>query len=106
MDPLRGEVWDARVPAAGPQPVVVRTINPLITRTSSVTVAVITGTQGPAVTHLAVGPEVGLTKYLVSYVDATDVHTIAQTSLTRRRGVLHPAELERLEEAVRTTLGL
>ena len=106
MDPLPGEVWDARIPAAGPHPVVVLTVNPLLARFRSVTVSVVTGTEGPRVTHVQLGREAGLTRSDVSYADATDLHTLAQARLTRRRGVLHPAELARLEDAVRTTLGL
>ena len=106
MDPLRGEVWDARLPSAGEHPVVVLTVNPLIGRLSSVTVAVVTGTEGPAVTHIPLGTDAGLTKYDVSYANATDLHTIAQPRLRRRRGLLHPAELARLGDAIRITLGL
>jgi mRNA interferase MazF len=106
LEPLRGEVWNAHVPGAGVHPVVVLTINPLISRLSSVTVVVITGTAGPTVTHIPLGPEAGLTKYDVSFANVTDVHTIAQAKLTRRRGALHPAEMARLEEALRVTLGL
>ena len=92
MDPRRGEVWDAHVPGAGNHPVVVLTINPLIGRLSSVTLAVITGTEGPSVTHISLGPEAGLTTYDVSFANVTDIHTIAQAKLARRRGPLHPAE--------------
>jgi mRNA interferase MazF len=106
VEPLRGEVWDARLPIVGEHPVAVLTINPLVTRLSSVTVAVITGTEGPAATHVALDASAGLTKYPESYVNATDLHTIAQASLRRRRRLLHPAELLRLEEAVRLVLGL
>jgi mRNA interferase MazF len=106
LDPLRGEVWDAHVPGAGNHPVVVLTINPLIGRLSSVTVAVVTGTEGPSVTHIPLGPEAGMTKYDVSYANVTDIHTIAQTKLSRCRGSLHPAELARIENALRVTLGL
>lgn len=106
MEPLRGEVWTAHIPGAGVHPVVVLTINPLMSRLSSVTVAVVTGTEGPAGTHIPLGREAGLTKYDVSFVNVTDVHTIAQAKLTRRRGALHPAEMARLEEALRVTLGL
>jgi mRNA interferase MazF len=106
LDPLRGEVWDADVPGAGAHPVVVLTINPLLARLRSVTVLVVTGTEGPSATHIPVGLEAGLTKYEVSYVNVTDIHTIAQAKLAKRRGALHPAELARLEEAVRLTLGL
>lgn len=106
MDPVRGEVWDARLPVVGEHPAVVLTVNPMIQRLGSVTVVVITGTEGPAATHLALGGEAGLTRYDVSYVNATDVHTVHKSRLRRRRGRLNPAELQRLEDAVRTYLGL
>ncbi len=106
MNPLRGEVWDVHVPIAGEHPAVVLTINSMITRLSSVTVSVITGTAGPAPTHIALAHDAGLTRYDVSYANATDLHTVAQSRLRRRRGRLHPAELRHLEDAVRTYLGL
>ena len=106
MDPLRGEVWDAHLRGVGGHPVVILTINSLLTRLSAVTVLVVTGTEGPAATHIPIDREVGLTKYGVSYVNVTDIHTIPQAKLTRRRGALHPAELARLEDALRITLGL
>lgn len=106
MLPLRGEVWQTRLPRLGEHPAVVLSINPMISRLSSVTVAVVTGTEGPAVTHVPVGSEAGLTSYDVSFVNATDLHTVARGSLRRRMGLLHPAEIARLEEAVRTYLGL
>ena len=106
MDPVRGEVWDARLPIVGEHPTVVLTVNPMIQRLSSVTVVVVTGTEGPATTHIALGSDAGLTRYDVSYANATDVHTIDKARLRRRRGGLHPAELRSLEAAVRTYLGL
>ena len=106
MEPLRGEVWDVRIPIVGEHPAVIMTINPMITRLSSVTVAVITGTAGPAPTHIPLDAEAGLTRYDVSYVNATDLHSVDQGRLRKRRGRLHPAELQRLESAVRTYLGL
>jgi mRNA interferase MazF len=106
VDPLRGEVWDARLPAIGVHPVVILTINPMIVRLSSITVVVVTGTAGPAPTHIALGADAGLTRYDVSYANATDLHSIDRSRLRRRRGRLHPAELQRLEDAVRTYLGL
>ena len=104
--PMRGEVWEARVPRAGVHPVVILTINVLRSRLSSVTVAVTTGTRGPASTHVAVGMEAGLSKYPESYVNATDIHTIPTASCRARRGLLAPPELAALEEALRTYLGL
>ncbi len=82
------------------------TINVLIPRLSAVTVAVVTGTEGPAQTDIPLDRESGLTGYDVSFVNATDLHSIDKSRLRHRRGRLHPRELMRLEEAVRTYLGL
>jgi mRNA interferase MazF len=82
------------------------TIDPMISRLGSVTLAVITGTAGPEPTHIPLGAEAGLTRHDVSYANATDLHTVDQSRLRRRRGRLHPAELQRLEAAIRTYLGL
>jgi mRNA interferase MazF len=106
VGPVRGEIWDARLPVVGEHPAVVLTVNPMIQRLRSVTVAVVTGTDGPSTTHIPLGGDAGLTRYDVSYANATDLHTLATARLRRRRGRLHPAELHRLEEAVRTYLGL
>jgi mRNA interferase MazF len=106
VDPLRGEVWDVRLPIVGLHPAVILTINPLIGRLSSLTVAVVTGTPGPAPTHVMVNQEAGLSRYEVSYVNATDLHTVDRGRLRKRRGRLHPAEMQRLESAIRTYLGL
>lgn len=106
MEPLRGEVWDLRVPVVGEHPAVILTINPMIGRLSSVTVAIITGTPGPEPTHILLDSEAGLTRYDISYANATDLHSVDRSRLRRRRGRLHPAELQRLEAAIRTYLGL
>jgi mRNA interferase MazF len=99
---LRGEVWDVRVPIVGQHPAVILTNNALIDRLSSVTIAVITGTAGPEPTHITLDQDAGLTRYDTSYVNATDLHTVAQARLRRRRGRLHQAELQRLDAAIRT----
>jgi len=106
VEPLRGDVWDVRLPRAGDHPVVVLTINVLIPRLSAVTVAIVAGTEGPAQTHIPVDSESGLTGYDVSYVSATDLHSVDKSRLRHRRGRLHPRELARLEEAIRLYLGL
>lgn len=106
MEPLRGEVWEAHLPRAGDHPVVVLTVNALIGRLSAVTVAVITGTEGPSSTHVPLDRDSGSTTYDISYVNATDLHTVDKPRLHRRRGLLHPGELERLEDAIRLYLGL
>jgi hypothetical protein len=50
--------------------------------------------------------DAGLTRYGVSYVNATDLYAVEKPWCRRRRGLLHPAELARLEAAVRLYLGL
>jgi len=82
-----------RLPRAGDHPVVVLTINVLIPRLSAVTVAVVTGTEGPAQTHIPIDSESGLTSCDVSYVNATDLHSVDKSRLRQRRGRLHPGEL-------------
>lgn len=104
LQPLRGEVWDARLPVVGQHPAVVLTVNPLIPRLSAVTVAVVTGTAGPLSTHVRL--DAGLTRYPESYVNATDLHTLSRTRLRQRRGRLAAGELAHLEDAVRLYLGL
>lgn len=106
MEPLRGEVWDVRLPHVGEHPAAVLSVNALNARLSSVLVAVVTGTEGPRPTHVPLGSEAGLTRYATSFVNATDLHAIGKPRLRRRRGLLHPAELSRLEAAVRLYLGL
>ncbi|WP_265736752.1 type II toxin-antitoxin system PemK/MazF family toxin [Peterkaempfera griseoplana] len=104
---MRGEVWACAFPQpVGPHPVVVLTVNRIAEPLSSVTVALITGTVGPSVTHIPIGPDSGLTKYDESYVNCADLHTVAKSRLRRRLGLLAPAELRRVENSVRLILGL
>lgn len=104
---LRGEVWLCAMPQPiGPHPAVVMTANRIARPLSSITVALITGTAGPSVTHVSVGPEAGLTKYDGSYVNCTDLHTVDKPRLRRQLGRLAPAELRRVEECIRQILGL
>lgn len=104
---LRGEVWACALPQPlGPHPVVVLTVNRIAEPLSSVTVALITGTPGPPVTHIPVGPDSGLKKYDESYVNCADLHTVGKPRLRRRLGLLAPAELRRVEDSVRLILGL
>jgi mRNA interferase MazF len=106
LTPLRGEVWACAVPVAGPHPGVVLTINRIAGPLPAVTVVLVTGTEGPNATHVPIGPEAGLTKYDQSYVNCTDIHTIAKPNLRRRLGLLGTAELRSIEDRVRTALGL
>lgn len=104
---LRGEVWSCALrPPIGAHPVVVLTVNRIAAPLAAVTVALITGTGGPSTTHVAVGPESGLTKYAESYVNAADLHTVGRGQLRRRLGLLSPGELRTVETCLRTVLGL
>ena len=106
MEPLRGEVWDARVRGAGTHPFVILTVNPMIARLGAVTAVLVTETAGPRYTHIPLGAEAGLAGHAEIYANATDLHTIPKPRLHRRRGRLAGAELASLERAVRTYLGL
>ena len=107
MRALRGEVWVCAFPQpVGPHPAVVLTTNRIAEPLSGLTVALITGSPGPAATHVPVGRDSGLTKYDESFVDCTELHTVRRARLRRRLGLLAPAELRRVETSVRVILGL
>lgn len=104
---LRGEVWSCALPQpVGSHPVVVLTVNRIAEPLAAVTVAVISGTAGPSTTHVPVGPDSGLTRYAESFVNCTDLHTVAKPRLRRRIGLLAPGELGRVEASLRLVLGL
>ncbi|HET8661151.1 MAG TPA: type II toxin-antitoxin system PemK/MazF family toxin [Micromonosporaceae bacterium] len=103
---MRGEVWACAVPVAGPHPVVVLTVNRIAAPLSAVTVALVTGSAGPDVTHVRIGPDAGVTRYPESYVNCTDIHTLAKPRLRRWLGRLAPAEMRSVETAIRRILGL
>ncbi|MFE0275708.1 type II toxin-antitoxin system PemK/MazF family toxin [Streptomyces sp. NPDC058992] len=104
---MRGEVWGCALPnPIGPHPVVVLTVNRIAEPLAAVTVAVVTGTSGPASTHVPIGPECGVTKYDESYVNCTDLHTVDKSRLRKRLGLLDLSELKRVEDCVRVILGL
>jgi mRNA-degrading endonuclease toxin of MazEF toxin-antitoxin module len=104
---FRGDVWDVQFPSLiGPRPCVVLTTNPLIGRLGAVTVAEVTGTEGPSTTHVEVDPSAGLTGRDRSWVSTTGLHTVPRGKLRRHRGRLTPNELRRVDEAVRLYLDL
>lgn len=104
---LRGEVWVCAFPRSiGPHPSVVLTANRIAQPLSGLTVAIVTGTQGPTHTHVPIGPEAGLRKYDESYVNCTEIHTVRKHQLRRRLGALAPAELRRIEGVLRAVLAL
>lgn len=107
MDPLRGEVWDVHFP--GPMadhPAIVLTVNAVGHKLSALTVVLITGSEGPASTHVRLDRDAGLTGHDVSYVNVTDLHTLPKSKLRKKRGLMHPAEMGKVEDAVRVYLGL
>lgn len=105
-EPFRGEVWDVRFPGFGEHPAVVLSMNALNSRLGHVAVIPVTGTAGPALTHLPLTADVGLTRYGESYADITGVQPVARGRLLRRRGLLTQGEVRHLEDGVRSYLGL
>jgi mRNA interferase MazF len=104
---MRGDVWTCRFPVPpGEHPAVVLTTNRIADRLSAVTVVLISGTAGPSVTHVAVGAEVGLTKYPESYVDCTSIHTVDKPRLRKFHGRLSSSEMNSVEKNIRVILGL
>lgn len=105
-EPFRGEVWDVRFPAFGEHPAVVLSVNPLNLRLGHVAVIPITGTAGPELTQIPLTADAGLTRYDESYADITGLQPVARGRCLRRRGLLTLRELARLEDQIRTYLGL
>ncbi len=105
-EPLRGEVWDVAFPGLGVHPAVVLSVNALNSRLGHVVVLPITGTRGPSLTHIPLGADAGLTRYDESYVDITGVQAVARGRCRRRRGLLTPSEMTRIEGQLRVYLGL
>jgi mRNA interferase MazF len=103
---MRGEVWGCAVPRVGPHPVVILTVNRVAEPLSGITVALVTGSDGPGTTHVRIGAEAGVTKYPESHVNCTDLHTVAKSNLRKRLGRLAPAEMRHVESNLRSILGL
>ena len=105
--PLRGEVWDAHFPPPiGLHPVVILTSTALIPHLQAVSAAIVTGTPGPTTTHVALDEAAGVSRYPVSWVNATDLHSVPLARLRIRRGRLSVAELEALLTCLRDALVL
>ncbi len=104
---FRGELWNVQFPApVGSRPCVVLTRNALIDRLGAVTVAEVTGTEGPRSTHIALGSDTGLTGRPRSWVNVTGLHTVPKGKLRTHRGRLASAELAHVATAVRGYLDL
>ena len=66
----------------------------------------ITGTEGPATTHIPLDSGAGVTKYQVSWVNATDIHGLPKARLRRLKGRLSPIEMQQLQASLRAVLVL
>lgn len=94
------------VPGMGTHPAVVLSVDPLNARLGHVAVVPVTGTEGPSLTHVAVGADAGLTRYTESFADVTGLQPVARGRLQGRRGLLAPSEMARIDEQLRVYLGL
>jgi mRNA-degrading endonuclease toxin of MazEF toxin-antitoxin module len=102
---FRGDIWDVQFPQpVGSRPCVVLTTNTLIPRLGAVTIAEVTGTEGPSSTHIEVDADAGLTGRPRSWVNVTGLHTVPKAKLRRNRGRLAPTELAHVASAVLTYL--
>ncbi len=99
-EPLCGEVWDVAFPGPGVHPAVVLSVNALNSRLGHVVVLPVTGTSGPSLTHIPLGADAG------PHVDVTGVQAVARGRCRRRRGLLAPSEMSRIEGQLRVYLGL
>jgi mRNA interferase MazF len=99
-------VWDVSFPRVGPHPAIVLTINRPGQKLSSLTVVLISGTDGPRTTHIPLDSDVGLTRYAESYACTTEIHTVPIGRFRQRRGRLSHQELAAVEAALKVVLGL
>ena len=103
---FRGEVWDVRFPGFGEHPGIILSVNAYNQRLGHVAVIPVTGTSGPAMSHVALSLDAGLTRYRESYADVTTLQAIARGRFLRRRGLLVAAEMGHVEQAIRIYLAL
>lgn len=101
----RGELWTADLgPDVGPHPVVLLSRQASYGLRGRATVASITTNVRPIRTHVAVGPEEGLTRD--SAVNCDDLLTISVGQLKQRIGEASPAKLRDVERGVLVGLGI
>jgi mRNA interferase MazF len=106
QEPLRGEVWDVHLSGIGVHPALVLSNNRANLRVGHVAVAVVTGTVGPASTHVPLAAGAGLTRYAESYVNITDLHAVSKGAPRRLRGRCSRSELARIGELASVYLAL
>lgn len=99
----RGDIYDAALPG-GAHPAVIVTRDRAIPVLRSVCVVAITSTIRGLPTEVPLGSGHGLARECVANCD--NLFTIPKRALERRRGALGPAELHRLNDALRIALKL
>jgi mRNA interferase MazF len=100
---MRGDVFDVDFPF-GRRPAVVVTRDRAIPLLTQVTVVPVTRTVRGIPTEVLLNGRNGLAGESCASCD--NVQTVAKARVGRRRGALGPAELRRLDNALRIALGL
>ena len=100
----RGDIYEADLPVGGRRPAAVVSRDTLIPLLTAVTVAGITGTIRGLPTEVPVGPQHGLDRD--SAINCNHLATLPRARLGRYRGRLGPAELARLDHALRIAVAL
>lgn len=99
-------MWDVDFDDFGEHPAIILSRSLPNSLLGHVAVVPVTGTRGPAETHVVLTPETGLTRYDESYADVTTLQPVDRTQLLTRRGLLTRAEMATIERQVATYLGL
>lgn len=100
----RGEVYELDWPGVGSHPVVIVTRQAAIPILANVTAALVTSRVRGLPTEVALGEEHGLRRS--SVVNCDNLVTVPKRTLGRRYGVLGPAEIFALDDALRIALEL
>ncbi|MDP3972641.1 MAG: type II toxin-antitoxin system PemK/MazF family toxin [Candidatus Nanopelagicales bacterium] len=99
----RGDIWDVDFPGAGRHPGLILTNDVLLARLGSFTVALVTHTEGPASTHVPIGPAEGCEE---SFVNLTDIHTVRARHFKRKRGEVDWHKGRHINQSLIRTLDL
>jgi mRNA interferase MazF len=100
----RGEVHDVEWPGLGRRPAIIVTRPTAIPYLANVTVVVVTTRVRGLPTEVELGAAHGVIEGSVANCD--NVLTVPKSALVARRGMLGPAELRALDEALRLALAL
>jgi mRNA interferase MazF len=100
----RGDIYDVELPVGGRRPAVIVSRDTLIPLLTAITVVGITSTVRGLRTEVPVGPGHGLDRD--SALNCNHLATLPKARFGRYRGRLGPAELARLDDALRVALAL